>query len=95
MKIYIWQNSDLDMWYIHLDIPKHIYQLRGKTCDLFSRTEITDGYGKKATVRLNKFFQIELFYKMRLYKFNIQRDNRKGDKEDCVFQGIPLFEEII
>ena len=87
MKIYIWQNNNETSWYIHLELDDWIYQLRGKTDDLFKRCILTDNTGKTVTVILNRYCQLELFYQMKIYKFNLQPDNRQGDKKFCVLQG--------
>ena len=87
MKIYIWQNNDETSWYIHLDLDDWIYQLRGKTDDLFKRCILSDKTGRTATVVMNKHCQLEMVYKMKLYRFDIRPDNRNGDKQWCVLQG--------
>jgi hypothetical protein len=95
MRIYIWQNDKETIWYIHLELDNWIYQLRGKTDDLFKRSIISDQHGHNASVVLNKLCQLEVFYQMKLYTFNLSRDNRQGDKEMCVLQGTLINEDIL
>jgi hypothetical protein len=86
LKIYAWQTDIKKDWYIYYDDDNPLgIEWVGRTPDIFCRTTLTNLHtGQTARYRLNPHTgRGELFKDMTFYSFNMVRDPRTEEFENC------------